>query len=74
MPGFVQIFMWVLACAMVGFPALMASLGCFWLLSERVRGPFERRAALVLLIIALVLWAIFLVPLVRLVGAVDKTF
>jgi hypothetical protein len=39
-----------------------------------VRGPFERRAALVLLIIALVLWAIFLIPLVRLVGAVDKTF
>jgi hypothetical protein len=40
-PGFVQIFMCVLACAMVGFPALMASLGCFWLLSDRSEGRLK---------------------------------
>jgi hypothetical protein len=61
MPPLVEAIAWVFVCAAVGFPALAATLGFIWLLGGALLGERQwRGAALGLLVLALLLWAIFL--------------
>jgi hypothetical protein len=68
-----QLLLWVVVCAAVVFPALLASWAFFTLLGgvpDRERGA--RGGALIYLVIALVLWGVFLFPFMRFSAALER--
>jgi hypothetical protein len=68
-----QLLLWLVACAGVGFPALAATWAFFTLLGGV---PIRKRRALggplIYLVIALVLWGVFVFPFMRFSAALER--